>query len=198
MYDRQTYTLWGNLTGEPVVGKMATSGIRLKMLPVTVTTWIDWKNKHPHTKVLHLENRYGAQFQYRYLPGLADRARKDVKFPVWLKSQVLPEKEEVYALRIGEKAKAYSVKSIIQAKVLNDRIGETAIVLVGDSESEAIRAYQRGIHTFDREFKDETGQKWMVTEEALVSGEKKLLRVPGHLSLWFAWYGFFPHTEVYE
>jgi hypothetical protein len=35
MYDRQTFTLWGNLSGQPVVGKMATSDARLRLLRMT-------------------------------------------------------------------------------------------------------------------------------------------------------------------
>lgn len=44
MYDRQTYTLWSNLTGEPVVGRLAPSPVRLEILPATVTTWEEWRS----------------------------------------------------------------------------------------------------------------------------------------------------------
>jgi Protein of unknown function (DUF3179) len=198
MYDRQTFTLWANLTGEPVVGKMATSDQRLRVLPMTLTTWSEWRKMHPQTKVLFVEDKFGAQWNYRYEPGLADRARAGVNFPVWQKSKVLENKAEVYALRVNNIPKAYPIKQLIAKRIVNDKIGETPVVLLVDPESQAVRAYKREGHTFSADLKDETGKKWVVTEEALVSGEQKLTRIPGHLSLWFAWYGFFPHTEIYR
>lgn len=38
MFDRGTNTLWRQLTGEPVVGELAGSGLRLEMLPLVLTT----------------------------------------------------------------------------------------------------------------------------------------------------------------
>src|SRR5262249_49792247 len=52
MLDRQTRTLWSNLTGEPVLGPLAASGFRLQILPLTVTTWGEWRSRHPATTVL--------------------------------------------------------------------------------------------------------------------------------------------------
>jgi hypothetical protein len=39
MYDRKTNTLWRQFTGEPVVGGLADSGIRLSIFPVVLTQW---------------------------------------------------------------------------------------------------------------------------------------------------------------
>lgn len=49
-YDRQTESFWSQMTGEAVVGPW--TGKRLKWLPSEVTTWADWKKKHPETTVL--------------------------------------------------------------------------------------------------------------------------------------------------
>ena len=55
MFDRETKSLWNQFTGEPVVGPLASSGIKLKIRPVTITTWKAWKDDNPETKVLSLE-----------------------------------------------------------------------------------------------------------------------------------------------
>jgi hypothetical protein len=89
--------------------------------------------------------------------------------------------------------------------VVNDRLGGMDLVLVGDPKSGAVRAYRRDGRTFspgrdDGELRDASGHVWKLTEEALISeteGLPRLDRLAGHLSLWFAWYGFFPQTEVY-
>jgi hypothetical protein len=208
MYDRETLTLWSNFTGEPVVGSLARNPVRLEMLPFVVTTWAEWKAAHPDTTVVKLDDSFGRRWNYTYLPGAADRARAGVSFPIWQKSDLLEPKTEVYALRLGDHAKAYPIDRVLAERVVNDRLGETDLVLVGDAESGAVRAYLRNGRRFSpgdhgRQLRDETGRRWQITEEALTAepaGEQPLLkleRVPGHLSLWFAWFGFFPRTEVY-
>jgi Protein of unknown function (DUF3179) len=53
------------MTGEPVVGPLAHSGIRLKVLPVVITTWKEWRTDHPDTQVLDITTGY----QRDYTPG---------------------------------------------------------------------------------------------------------------------------------
>jgi Protein of unknown function (DUF3179) len=202
MFDRETSTLWSNLTGEAVLGKLADRPFRLEMLPMTLTTWGEWKSLHPDTTVVELDAAYGAKWGYRYLPGSADQRRAGVSFPVWAKSRLLPERAEIYGLRQGDRAKAWPVERVLRERVVNDRLADLDLVLVGNPDSGAVRAYHRDGRTFragsvSGELRDEADRVWRVTEEALVSeGEAPLPRVPGHVALWFAWFGFFPQTEL--
>jgi hypothetical protein len=206
MYDRSTHTLWSNLTGEPVVGRLARSPIRLPMRPVVVTRWGDWRRRHPDTNVLRLPDSYGARWSFRYRPGAADRARAGVEFPIWLKDGTLERTAEVFGLRLAGAAKAYPVDAVLARRVINDALGGRAVVLVGDAASGAVRAYAGSERRFapgaaaDR-LEDDVGRSWRVTEQALVpdaTDATPLARLPGHLSLWFAWYGFFPQTELFK
>lgn len=63
MYDRETKSLWHSLTGEPVVGALAQSGIKLTVLPVVVSTWGQWKADQPETKVLSLDTGYRREYE---------------------------------------------------------------------------------------------------------------------------------------
>lgn len=207
MYDRKTFTLWSNLTGEPVVGSLAREPVPLAVLPVVVTGWGAWRAAHPSTTVVKLDDSQGRRWNYAYVPGAADRNRAGVSFPIWQKSSALEPKTEVYALREGNRAKAYPIDRILAERVVNDRLGETDVVLIGDSESGAVRSYRRNGRKFTlgegRALRDESGRRWQITEEALVAEPAgdgtslRLERLPGHVSLWFAWFGFFPQTEVY-
>lgn len=206
MYDRQTWTLWSQLTGEPVLGPLAGAPVSLELVPVTVTTWGEWRSAHPATTVTRLDPAFGARWGYDYRPGAADRRREGVAFPVWRKSGALPAKEEIYALRLAGKAKAYPVGRVMKERLVQDRIGDVDLLLIGDAESGAIRAYRRNGHTFRAgaapgELRDETGRVWKITEEALVPaagvGTEPLARVPGVVAFWFGWYGFYPETEVW-
>lgn len=50
MYDRLTGSLWPQILGRAVSGEE--TGKRMKQIPVTWTTWEQWKTIHPKTKVL--------------------------------------------------------------------------------------------------------------------------------------------------
>jgi hypothetical protein len=210
MMDRQTRTLWGNLTGEPVLGRLAAGAARLAVLPVVVTTWKEWLARHPETSVLALDPGMERRWGYRYLPGAAERRRAGVAFPVWPKSGALDPKAEVYAVRLGERAKAYPVQRALAERVINDRLGEVPLVVVADPGSGAVRAYRRGGRTFaprpggaNGELVDGEGRRWTAGEETLApaapgpEAPPALERLPGHVSFWLGWYAFFPHSELY-
>lgn len=205
MYDHQTESLWHNLTGEPVVGSLATSGIKLQVLPVTITTWEQWLREHPETMVLDINTGH----QRDYTPGKAYGAyfaRPDTMFPVSPRDQRLPPKSYVFALRIDDHPKAYPLDILGAKKVLNDAVGGTNLVIVADAETRTARAYARRDYRFaagntPQELVDQQkGEVWQVQEEHLVNIQtgEKLSRLGGHVSFWFGWYAFYPKTEVYQ
>lgn len=217
MYDHQTLTLWNQITGEPVLGELAGSDIRLDLLPVVVTSWEAWLEQHPDTKVLDIDTG----FPRNYEPGAAYGAyfaSDETMFPVWQRSQLLETKERVYALRVEDIPKAYPLEVLMREQVVNDAIGETSIVVIasrgditvqafgGQAEYNAggeVRAYVRQGETFTpgpdtATVLDSEGNSWQVTEEALVGPNGELApRLNGHLAYWFGWYTFFPGTLVY-
>jgi len=205
MFDRETESLWSNLTGEAVIGRLADSPVALEVLPLTLTTWGEWRWRHPTTTVLDLEP-LAFYYPFDYQPGAADEARSGVSFPVWKKDSRLERNEEVYVLRLDERAKAFVVEAALSAGVVNDAVGPSPVVLVADSRSGSIRAYERGERSFqwDEEDRlvDDRGRVWSLTEEALISTHEddeveRLERLPGHVAFWFGWYGFYPDTEVW-
>ncbi len=208
MMDRQTRSLWSNLTGEPVIGKLAGSGVRLAVLPLTLTTWQDWKTRHPETTVLALDD-LKRRYRYEYVPGAAGRQRAGVSFPSGPASPALDPKAEIYAVRLGgrsDRVKAYPVERALAARVINDRLGGEPVVVVADPVSGAVRAYHRGDRTFAPAgaglLVDGEGRRWQVGEDALVPETPSptaapLARLPGHQAFWFGWHTFFPGSELY-
>ena len=49
-YDEETETFWEQMSGRAVIGPL--TGQKLKWLPCEITTWGEWKKKHPKTTVL--------------------------------------------------------------------------------------------------------------------------------------------------
>lgn len=222
MYDRATLTLWNSMTGKPVLGELAASAIELPILPMTRTRWSEWRRRHPQTKALVLDTQLGSRYGYVYEPGAADRRREGVAFPVWQKSERLARQEEIYGLRVGDSAKAYPLTAVFSERVVNDVVGDVAVVLVADPEAGSVRAYRRGSLRFvpgesADQVVDDQRRNWRLTEDALVLDstpgasdesspsdtteesklESRLERMPGHVAFWFGWFGFFPRTEVY-
>lgn len=130
MYDRQTRTLWNQLTGEPVIGRLAGQTVRLKILPVVLTSWAEWKQMHPDTQVLSLETGHQRPYEVgatyaRYF------AAPQTMFPVWQRSRELPEKARVYAVQLGGVAKAYPLDELNRAGgVANDTLGGQSLVVI--------------------------------------------------------------------
>ena len=227
MYDHQTHTLWNQFTGEPVLGRLAGTGLRLTLRPLVLSTWREWVSEHPETKVLDLRTGYDRV----YAPGAAYGsyfASKDTMFPVWRRSHALPQKALVFALRVEGMPKAYPIESLVARRVVNDAVGGTAVVLtairgtvtvagqheggqldrtrassVAYTAGAEVRAYARGQERFRPgpsagTLLDGSGRPWWITEEALIGpGGAREPRLPGFLTYWFAWYEFFPQTLVY-
>ncbi|MBC8504861.1 MAG: DUF3179 domain-containing protein [Anaerolineales bacterium] len=221
MYDRNTNSLWNQLTGEPVLGPLVDSNIKLNLLPIVVTTWESWLEQHPETLVLDIDTGY----QRPYFPGAAYGdyfASQDTMFPVWQRSDLLETKDRIYALQIEGIPKAYPIELLSEEQVVNDTIGNTALVLIAnrgkifvDGENQRVgpviykaggevRAYNRQEETYSPgpdadTVLDSTGRTWQITEEALIGPDGKMApRVNGHLAYWFGWYTFFPNTLIYE
>jgi len=208
MVDDVSWTLWSNLSGEPVVGRLAASAARLPLLPLVVVRWGTWRRVHPGTTVTVLDDAFGRTHGYRYLPGAAERHRRGVRFPVWLESDRLPRDEKIFGLRLGGAAKAWPVAALERRGVVADRVGATEVVLIAERGA-GVRAYERGGHELRRaasdegagiRLLDERGTTWRVTEAALVveppADDPPLARLPGHEAYWFGWYGFYPATEL--
>ena len=209
MFDRETLSLWSNLTGEAVVGERAARGSRLAMLPMTLTRWDVWRERHPDTTVMAPDPAAARRSGYRYVEGAADRARAGVEFPVWRQSDALDRNARIYALRLGGEAKAYPLDKLRAEGLVNDALGGVPIVLAMDPASGAVRVYERGRRKFAlpagteetplRRLQADDGALWWIGEDGLApdGGGEPLPRVPGHAAFWFGWYAFYPETAVY-
>ena len=194
MYDQATHSLWNQFTGRPVVGPLTGSGIELAVLPLTIASWQDWHAAHPATKVLSLETGH----QRDYTPGqpYGDYfASAELMFPVLVPDQRLAPKDYVFGLRAEGARKAWPLAAFAGGRVLNERVGEVPVVLVGDAASRTVRAYRSDGRRFAAGAEEGTLQagdeRWRIEESALVGPQgERLARLPGHIAYWFAWQAF--------
>lgn len=201
MFDRATESLWNQFTGKPVVGKLTHSGISLKTLPLVTTHWGDWKTSHPDTKVMSLDTG----FERDYRPGKPYGkyfASPKLEFPAAQVDKRLAQKDQVFGLRISGAEKAWPLNRFKGGKVINDRVGALTLVLVGNAETNSVRAYRGNGQNFRlgskdlRILKSETGE-WRVQEDALHGPDnERLTRLPGHIAYWFAWSNYLGSAPV--
>jgi hypothetical protein len=193
MFDRETHSLWNQFTGRPVIGPLRGSGIALVQRPVAIETWGDWRRRNPRTRVLSLDTGYRRD----YGSGVVYRdyfASPDLMFPTAVDESRLAQKAHVFGIRRFEGAKAWPLAAFAGGRVINDAIGGMGVVLIGDARGRTVRAYERAGLTFEPG-PDGTviasGTPWEIGEEALTARDgRRLPRVAGHVSYWFAWDGY--------
>ncbi|MDA8586669.1 DUF3179 domain-containing protein [Rhodobacteraceae bacterium] len=201
MFDRQTNSLWNQFTGEPVSGTLARSGITLKIRPSTITSWGDWRRLHPTTQVLSLETGHFRNYD----SGVVYRdyfASPDLLYPTITDQTRLAQKDQVYGIRVAGGTKAWPLAAFTDEPVINDEVGFSNIVLIGDATTQTVRAYERGALSFSGSASRVTGPggDWQITEDALIgpNGQSQP-RIPGHIAYWFAWDGYLgAESALYE
>lgn len=189
LVDRQTGTLWKPLTGTPVEGPLAGSGIQLQPLPVVLTTWSHWFQSHLESRTLAQETApQGAAAQPSEPAG------------PW-----------VYGVTDGGVTKAYPVELVAKLGVIDDEIGGRPIVVVSepgaDPKNRTVRVYDRGDRVFTRSGRsflgasfvnDQGGRAWKIGEEALAATDgQKRPRLPGKLAVQAGWMAAYPGSVVY-
>jgi hypothetical protein len=208
MFDRETESLWQSLTGQPVTGDLAFSGLQLDFLAVDFTTWEDWVTRHPETLVLSKDQDNFVNYRHPDDPNVAYAdyfSSDDIWFPAYLNSDELEQKSRVYGIESGNIAIAYPLGTLSDAQVVNDQVGVLDVVVTFDEASSRVRSYDAGGRDFSRgpepgQLLDDSGVLWFETESGLESDSSPgtlLERINGIESFWFGWFAFRPHSQIY-
>ena len=197
MFDQQTSSLWNQFTGEPVTGALTDSGLALPVLPVTISSWGEWRRLHSDTLVLADDTG----FERDYRPGAAYAryfGSDALMFPALVRDNARPPKAYVFVLRITGAERAWPLDLFEKNNVINDQVGVIDIVLVGNAQTRTVRAYRRGKERFASDSQldvliDSAGSQWTLTEDALIAQDgRTLARLPGHVAYTFAFDSSYP------
>ena len=206
MFDHETNSLWSTLLGEPVIGELAGAGLKLESLPIVTTRWGEWRSTHPDTTVLSLDTGYDRD----YGEGRAYRdyfSNDNLMFQVPERDNRLRNKAEVLGILLSpgspegeQEPLAVSARFLQKNRVFATELAGRTLTIV-TSPAGANRVFDTGDRTFSRllnndQVLDDSGKVWKVTEDALVSGEVHLERVPAHRAFWFGWFAQFPGTRL--
>lgn len=143
-------------------------GERLQLLPARHTDWQDWLARYPETRVLSTDTGYA--FDYSRDPYANYKASSDVWFPVAHQSQRFAAKAWVAGIVLDGRAKAYPFSELAKAgERLRDSFSGRALIIEWNDAAQSARVTI-----------SETGEE-----------------IPVVNAYWFAWFGFYPETEVY-
>lgn len=131
-YDHQTKSLWSQVDGKAVTGKML--GSKLKQIPLVRTTWGAWKKKYPHTLVLSTDT--GFRRNYSGSPYESYYQTQRLMFPVNRRSSKLKNKDLVLGITVNGRAKAYPFDVLSKVKMpFKDKIGNKQFVISFDKKT---------------------------------------------------------------
>ncbi len=203
MIDRETGTIWTHLDGKAIAGPL--EGQRLRMIPISQTTWGEWKADYADTLVLSPNTPF------------SDRYIRPVQIGVFNPSEArygddrLPSNTLVVGVEVEGVFKGYPLAELeLAGGVVNDTVAGQAIVVVYDSIARTGLAYLRQIDGQTLEFYNvsedgyevrdrEAGSLWDVhgRTSAGAYGEARLEFVPSFISEWYGWSGYHPATQLY-
>jgi len=125
MYDRQTESLWQQITGGSFAGK--SRGNQLKSLPLAVVEWKTWSQQNPGAEVLTVANIKTDRYMKDAYGDYAESDR--LYMPVSATDARLHPKRVIYAMEIGEQAFAIDSEWLAkQGKWLNDFNDQALVV----------------------------------------------------------------------
>ena len=222
MWDRQTESLWQQITGESIVGEMA--GARLDFVPAPLVSWGDFRTEYPDGKVLSREQGiYPAQVYDSQPYGGYDSSTRPFLFRGDPDDRY-PAMERVVAIRLDGQTKAYPFSVISEERAVNDEFAGTPLLVVFGADDTASvldtgdvktgravgvgLAYERTagdqVLTFDPQGEDrfvdrETESVWDLFGNAVQGplAGAQLTPVVHTNELWFAWAAFNSDAPVY-
>ncbi len=219
MYDRQSHSLWAQMEGRAIVG--ARAGTKLTLIPANTLSFEEWRATHPTGQVLSRDTGHTRKYGVNPYKSYDQPQLRPFLFRDRLDSRRLP-KERVVGIRLGEAARAYPWPVLAERRVVHDRLGDQALVILyqpgalsalDDEEIRRSRAvgatsvFSRVVTgrplTFEATpegFRDrETGSTWNLLGHGIkgsLAGQR-LTPVPHVDAFWFAWAAFNPTTSVF-
>ena len=220
MWDRQTESWWQQFSGEAIVGDL--TGTRLQFLPSAIISWEDFKTKYPEGQVLSIQTGFQRSYGRNPYPGYDDVNSYPFAFVGDLDNE-LPSMARVLGILLDDgTGGAFSLDLLMEAKVLNENLGETPIAIfwkAGTASAVDSNTIEGGrdvgtTGVFLAEVKDqtltftanqdgtftdqETGSRWDILGEAIdgsLAGTR-LTSLPHHDTFWFAWAAFVPDSSL--
>ena len=125
MYDRQTESLWQQITGEAFAGK--SRGSQLKTLPLSMITWDNWRKQYPDAQVLTIDGVLSKDYMKDAYDDYAESER--LYMPVSATDARLHPKRVIYGMEIGDRSLAVDSEWLVkEGRWSNDYEGKKLLL----------------------------------------------------------------------
>lgn len=204
MRDEQTGSYWQQISGVAISGPL-----RGRLLPLIHSDEISfqlWRREQPGGQVLAPVAQFASEYEDKHWDRAMDKARVVVHFP----NSGLPMREQVFGIEAGNGSRAFPVKRVLDAKLVLDRVGAQAVVLVMATDRLSVRAFENlspprdfyRTETAGRElFTDaQSGSQWDFQGCATAGPAKGQCLKPVRMikDYWFDWKNYHPSTTIYK
>jgi hypothetical protein len=199
MVDRETETLWNQITGEAIAGPLERAS--LTMLPSVTIRWSDWVEAHPHSLTLALPppvlfaepDRPPIAYEYEPdAPQAGYYAAEELWFPTFGVPDVFPPKSEVITVALDGAYLAIGLGALSEQGPVVLEVGPRpilAVPTVGGARVYDGRGLQGAVGG-----PPPGGMSAAGPDSALLADGTRLPRLVSGQSFWFAWYGQHPDT----
>ncbi len=210
MYDRASDSNWPQILGTAINGQRCASV--LAEVPLVWTTWDRWRQRHPGTEVLTTETGFLRDYNRDpyglYNPDPHGYYRNDsLIFPnVMNRSDRFPPKKVVYGVKVGDEQLAIPAEEFHAVRVKNVALSGTPLVALQDGDLNVVRVFRREVEGSPLTFQHEEGRFLDAESGTLWSPEgiglegsfqgTALTPISAVNVMWFAWYAFYPGTQV--
>jgi hypothetical protein len=195
--DTNTGSWWRQETGEAVKGPL--SGKALEDIPFEQMTLENWLARHPESQVL----QYDPDFQRRY-QFITKLMNHEASLPGWHRQETPP---LIIGVDSETGARGYDWNSLKKAKMVNDQLGSTPLLIMASDDGSSAFAYNRNVAGNSLEFKmGDDGLQDVQTQSRwdqfgrCISGDMKgtqLEKVQSYQQFLRAWVTFHPETDFY-
>ena len=186
LIDKETRSLWAHLLGRALRGPM--KGAKLKQIPSVITDWKSWKERYPQTTFAKM-SRVGNEYRRRLVPKITHLL--------------------LIGLVVGDRVRAWKISDLVQHPVVNDRLGDSSVLVIYDETSATVVLHGRRLDSQDLFFAMEnkklidrkTNSEWDLLTGTAIAGPlkgRKLPTLPGIISFREAWNSYHPDSTYWK
>ncbi len=194
--DASTHSWWRQATGEAVAGPL--KGNSLPEIPFTQTTLQEWLDLYPNSQIMQGDTSFSEDYadMDTYDLGIGRGELTGTDTLSW------NEKSWVVGIATDNKnAKAFDWNRLKKERIIQDRVGDQAILLALAADNASFVAFKRPDTTALFSLQNDTlrmGEKqWDLMGRAIQSGDENLQRILAYQEFWHSWRTFHPYTTRY-
>jgi hypothetical protein len=192
--DATTKSWWQQATGKAVAGKL--KGEQLPEVLSSQTSLAHWVQLHPDTKIMQADSTFITSYDttLKYESGKSKRKLTGTDSLSW------KDKSWVIGVKCGNDRKAYDWNQLKQDRIINDKMGNTAIAVVLAPGDRGFFAFEMPAPGVELSMVNDTlllNNKHFRIDGTGIDTSYSLKQLPAYQEFWHSWRTFQPDTKKY-